>query len=101
MVKKTKSQEALEELLKLENETYSPGNEDNHYKGGQVECPHCEGRFEIEPIDYIEAQNLGPHEANVVKYISRWKEKGGIKDLFKVAWYTMRLIRHVQKRMKE
>lgn len=98
--RETKNEEGLEFLLQLEGKTYSPGNEDNHYKGGCIECPHCNEDFEIEPIDYIEAQELGAHEANIVKYISRWKEKGGIKDLFKVAWYTMKLIRHVERQMK-
>lgn len=93
----SKSEEALRFLMDLEDKTFSPGNEDNHYKAGHIDCPYCNKQIPIEPIDYIEAQQLGPHEANVVKYISRWKEKGGIKDLFKSAWYLMRLIRFVEK----
>jgi hypothetical protein len=64
----------------------SPGNEDDHYFG------------KVQPIDFIEDQDLGPHEANIVKYICRWQRKGGITDLLKVAWYTMRLIKLVQRR---
>ena len=37
----------------------------------------------IQPIQYILANNLGYCEANVVKYVSRWKDKGGIADLEK------------------
>ena len=53
----------------------------NHYKGKA-----------IQPWDYIVANNLGYLEGNVVKYISRWKEKGGIDDLRKVVHYAEKLI---------
>lgn len=46
----------------------------------------------IQPIEYIEANNLGSHEANVVKYVSRWKDKNGVEDLKKAKWYLERLI---------
>ena len=46
----------------------------------------------IQPIDFIEAQGLGFHEANVCKYISRWKYKNGLEDLKKALWYLERLI---------
>lgn len=49
-----------------------------------------------EPIDVIEGWNLGPHEANIVKYISRWKVKGGARDLRKARWYLERLIARVE-----
>jgi hypothetical protein len=65
----------LKEHLKL-----APGNERRHYKG------------EIQPIEFIEDQELGPHEANIVKYICRYKDKGGAEDLEKAKWYIERLI---------
>lgn len=47
----------------------------------------------IEVIDFIEDQQLGFHEGNVVKYICRAKHKGQeIKDLEKAKWYLERLI---------
>lgn len=46
----------------------------------------------IQPWDYIVANKLGYLEGNVVKYISRWKEKGGVDDLRKVIHYTEKLI---------
>lgn len=46
----------------------------------------------IQPWDYILANKLGYLEGNVVKYISRWKEKGGVDDLRKVIHYTEKLI---------
>lgn len=46
----------------------------------------------VEPIQFIEANNLGFHEGNIVKYISRWKDKNGLEDLKKAKWYLDRLI---------
>jgi hypothetical protein len=48
--------------------------------------------FVIEPIEYIEANNIGFHEGNVIKYVSRWKQKNGLDDLRKAKWYIERLI---------
>lgn len=46
----------------------------------------------IEPIQFIETNNLGYHEGNVVKYVSRWRNKNGLEDLKKAQWYIERLI---------
>ena len=46
----------------------------------------------VEPIQFIEANSLGFHEGNIVKYISRWKDKNGVEDLKKAKWYLDRLI---------
>ena len=45
-------------------------------------------KLKIQPIEYIHANQLPYCEANVVKYISRWRDKGGIKDLEKVKHYV-------------
>lgn len=46
----------------------------------------------IQPIDYILANGLGFCEGNVVKYVSRWREKGGLNDLLKAKHYIEFLI---------
>jgi len=48
--------------------------------------------MKIEPIEYIEENNLPFHEANVVKYVSRWRSKNGFEDLQKAKWYIERLM---------
>lgn len=53
----------------------------NHYKNAL-----------IQPVVYIHANNLGFCEGNVVKYITRWREKGGIADLEKAKHYIELLI---------
>lgn len=45
-----------------------------------------------QPLDVIEAWSLGYHEGNILKYIARWREKGGVQDLRKAAEYLRRLI---------
>jgi hypothetical protein len=51
----------------------------------------------IQPWDFIIANNLGYLEGNVVKYVSRWKDKGGVQDLEKARHYLDKLIETVQK----
>jgi hypothetical protein len=46
----------------------------------------------IQPWDYIAANELGYFEGNVVKYVSRWRDKGGIDDLRKAQHYLEKLI---------
>lgn len=46
----------------------------------------------IQPIEYIHANKLGFAEGNVVKYITRWKAKNGLKDLEKARHYIDLLI---------
>jgi len=46
----------------------------------------------IQPIIYIHANNLGFCEGNVVKYVTRWREKGGVADLRKAIHYIELLI---------
>jgi len=37
----------------------------------------------IGPLEYALANNLGPCEHGVIKYVSRYKDKGGVDDLRK------------------
>lgn len=51
----------------------------------------------IEPIDFIEANNLDFCEGNVVKYVARYKWKNGLEDLQKAHDYLNRLIARYDK----
>ena len=53
----------------------------NHYK-----------QFKIEPFDFIHQNDLGFAEGNVVKYICRWRDKGGVEDLRKAIRYIELII---------
>lgn len=41
----------------------------------------------IQPWDFIASANLNFFEGNVVKYVCRWRHKGGIDDLRKARHY--------------
>ena len=43
--------------------------------------------FPIQPVDFIIKNELGFCEGNVVKYISRWRQKNGKEDLLKARHY--------------
>jgi len=53
----------------------------------------------IQPVEYIHANGLGFCEGNIVKYVSRWKDKGGVKDLEKARHYLDILIQ-LESRLK-
>ena len=46
----------------------------------------------IQPLEFCVANKLGPCESAIVKYISRWREKGGYEDLRKIKHYVDLLI---------
>ena len=61
-------------------------NRPAHYASGEIEC-----------IDAIRAQMSkeeyqGYLRGNVVKYMWRWRDKGGVESLRKAKWYLDRLI---------
>lgn len=53
----------------------------NHYKD-----------LAIQPVEYIHANKIGYFEGNVIKYVSRWRAKNGVKDLEKAKHYIDLLI---------
>lgn len=78
--------------LSEKEEIYDEKNEENNNNlPPQVEGDYYE-ILEPEPLIVIERWGLGFHEGNVIKYIARWRKKGGLKDLKKAKWYIERLI---------
>ena len=58
----------------------------DHYKRG------------IQPWEYIEANGLDFWEGNIIKYITRWRVKGGVEDLMKAKHYLDYLIEREKQR---
>ena len=48
----------------------------------------------IQPVEYILSNELPFVEGCVVKYVSRWRDKGGIDDLRKARHFLDLLIEH-------
>lgn len=49
-------------------------------------------KLAIQPVEYIHANGIGYFEGNVIKYVSRWREKNGVQDLEKAKHYIELLI---------
>ena len=51
----------------------------------------------IETTDYIQSHSMNYLEGNIIKYVTRYKDKGGVLDLRKAEWYLTRLIKQEEK----
>jgi hypothetical protein len=51
-------------------------------------------KLAIQPIEYILKNNIGFAEGCVIKYVTRWRAKGGIDDLKKARHFLDLLIEH-------
>jgi len=66
------------------------------------EPPHYQSDAGIECIDAIEAATTGLQGfegyciGNAIKYLWRWKHKGGVQDVEKARWYLNRILDHIQ-----
>ena len=69
------------------------------YEEDEINWPkHYTVGFEIQPIDFIVENQLDFLEGNIIKYVSRYDQKGGVKDLRKAKFYLDKLIaRETQK----
>ena len=57
-----------------------------------VDNPKHYAQYPIQPLEFIVKNNLPYCEGNVIKYVCRWREKGGIEDLKKARVYLNTLI---------
>lgn len=55
----------------------------------------------IQPIEYIHANGIPFAEGSVIKYVTRWRDKGGIADLEKAKHFLELLIELEQARAPE
>jgi hypothetical protein len=65
----------------------SVGNPPDHYKSSNG----------LQPFDVVDAFDLDFYEGNAVKYILRWKRKGGVEDLLKAKHYLNEVIERAPK----
>jgi hypothetical protein len=60
-------------------------------KGVQIGGKHYQS-FAIQPVEFIHCNGIGYIEGNCIKYLCRWRAKGGLQDLEKVRHYIDLLI---------
>ena len=56
---------------------------------------------EFDVIDFCQANNLDFMQGNVIKYVTRYKEKNGKEDLYKAKQYLDRMINEINKSENE
>jgi hypothetical protein len=49
-------------------------------------------KMKIQPFDYITQNGIGFAEGCAIKYLSRWRSKGGVEDLKKARHFIDMLI---------
>lgn len=57
----------------------------------QVSGDHYKS-LKIQPIEFIHANGIPFAEGSVIKYVTRWRDKGGIADLEKAKHFIELLI---------
>lgn len=57
---------------------------------------HYKGKA-IQPVEYILANGIPFVEGSVIKYVTRWRDKGGIEDLRKAKHFLEILIEHEER----
>jgi hypothetical protein len=91
-LKKALQQKMLKTIPLLETQTISISSPSPVSANAvQVGGGHYQTKA-IQPWDYIVSNRLGYLEGNVVKYVSRWQEKGGRQDLEKARHYLDKLL---------
>lgn len=54
----------------------------------------------VQPWDFITDNDIPFLEGNAIKYISRWRDKGGLEDLRKAQHYLEKIIENEEKRLE-
>ena len=77
--------------IDLENYQYLEGSATVNALKEQVGGNHY-SKLAIQPVEYINANKLSYLQGNVIKYVTRYKDKNGIEDLKKAKHYVEMLI---------
>ena len=59
-----------------------------------IKDPKHYSRWKIEPVQFMMENEIPYVDGNVIKYIMRWRYKGGLEDLHKAQEYLSILIKN-------
>ena len=85
----------IQDLVTRSEEKHNPVNP----LAVQVAGDHYK-KLKIQPIEFIHANGIPFAEGSVIKYVTRWRDKGGIKDLEK-ARHFLDLLIDLERKAKE
>ena len=84
---------------KFEYDTWAKRARDktiNETTDGDNAAPPIHYDTSVQPIDLIEAGEaagmIGFREGQIIKYVFRWRKRGGLRDLKAAAWFLNRMI---------
>jgi hypothetical protein len=49
-------------------------------------------KYKIQPVEYVHANSIPFIEGSIIKYVTRWRDKNGVKDLEKAKHFIDLLI---------
>jgi len=83
-----------------------PGDIEDFSSGGiplnsEEATPKHYTKMKMQPIEFIIKNDIGFCEGNIIKYVCRYKEKDGIKDLEKAKEYIQFLINKEKEKQNE
>ena len=59
-----------------------------------IKDPKHYSRWKIEPVQFMMENDIPYVEGNIIKYIMRWRYKGGLEDLHKAQEYLNILVKN-------
>jgi len=72
--------------------TEDPVNKPSHYHKGGIDV------IGVMEIYFPLEQQIGFHRGNMLKYLLRYRDKGGVQDLEKAGFYAVKLLEIEKKR---
>jgi hypothetical protein len=54
----------------------------------------------VQPWDYVIANDLDYFQGSIIKYVTRWKDKGGVEDLKKAKHFLDKYIETMEEKYK-
>ena len=77
-----------------------PMSTSSEANGKQIGGNHY-NRLKIQVWDFVIANDLDYFQGSITKYVTRWKDKDGIKDLYKARHFLDKYIETMEEKFKD
>lgn len=86
--------ESFDKSRFIDVEVIEKGNEPKPFKRKTSDTIYTPAHYKkgIETWDYTDSWGMDFLEGNIIKYVTRWKDKNGVDDLRKALMYLQRLL---------
>lgn len=86
------NEHVIRDMWRENNQRKHPPQMKSNANEKQVAGDHYKKYGELQPWDVITAWNLGYLDGTALKYIARWRDKGGIDDIRKAIHFLEKFI---------